>query len=361
MAQLLEFKCPSCGGAINFDSQAQRMKCPYCDTEFEMDAVMQHEEALRSESVKDDFTWDVQADSNWQEDELNNFAAYVCQSCGGQIVGDFTTAATSCPYCDNPVVIAGNISGDLRPDYIIPFKLTKEQAKQGLRNHIKGKRLLPKQFKDENHIDKIRGMYVPFWLFDTKADAKFRYRATQTSTWSDSNYIYTKTSYYSILRSGNIDFSSVPVDASSQMADDLMESIEPYNVAELTNFHAGFLAGYLADRYDVPADQCIERANHRVRQSTENQFRSTVRGYATVVQENGNIQLSDGKANYVLYPVWVLNTSWGGEQFTFAMNGQTGRFIGDLPLDKKAYWKWFGLIALIVAALAYAAAWLFLR
>jgi len=358
MAELLDFKCPSCGGAINFDSQAQRMKCPYCGTEFDMDTVIQYEEALKTEPERDNFDWDLKADANWQTDEVNNVAVYVCQSCGGQIVGDYTTSATSCPYCDNPVVIAGNVSGDLRPDYIIPFKLTKEQAKQGLRDLVQGKRLLPKLFKDENRIDQIRGMYVPFWLFDTDVNGNFRYKATRTNTWSDRNYIYTKTSYYSILRSGQLAFNSVPVDASSKLADDLMESIEPYYVQDLVNFNAGYLAGFLADRYDVPAEECIGRANQRVRQSTEKKFASTVQGYQTVTPENSSVQLSKGKARYVLYPVWILNTTWDDKQYTFAMNGQTGRFIGDLPLDKKAYWRWFGLLALVFFIVSYAAAWL---
>ncbi|NLN51571.1 MAG: hypothetical protein GX145_01985 [Clostridiaceae bacterium] len=358
MAELLDFKCPSCGGAINFDSQAQRMKCPYCGTEFDMDTVIQYEEALKTEPERDNFDWDLKADANWQTDEVNNVAVYVCQSCGGQIVGDYTTSATSCPYCDNPVVIAGNVSGDLRPDYIIPFKLTKEQAKQGLRDLVQGKRLLPKLFKDENRIDQIRGMYVPFWLFDTDVNGNFRYKATRTNTWSDRNYIYTKTSYYSILRSGQLAFNSVPVDASSKLADDLMESIEPYYVQDLVNFNAGYLAGYLADRYDVPAEECTGRANQRVRQSTEKKFASTVQGYQTVTPENSSVQLSKGKARYVLYPVWILNTTWDDKQYTFAMNGQTGRFIGDLPLDKKAYWRWFGLLALVFFIVSYAAAWL---
>ena len=246
----------------------------------------------------------------------------------------------------------GQLSGDLRPDLIIPFKLDKEAAKAGLRKHLTGKRLLPKVFKDENHIDEIKGIYVPFWLFDTDADAQVRYRATTVRTWSDDDYDYTETSHYLVRRSGSIGFEHVPVDGSSKMADDLMESIEPYNFSEAVDFRTAYLAGYLADKYDVTAEQSVDRANDRVKKSTEDAFASTVQGYASVTTESSNIQLHGGKAQYALYPVWLLNTSWNGNRYTFAMNGQTGKFVGDLPVDKAAARKWtLGLTAILGAAI----------
>ena len=194
-------------------------------------------------------------------------------------------AATSCPFCGNPVVLMGQFKGDLRPDYIIPFKLDKKAAKAGFEKHLSGKRLLPKVFKSQNHIEEIKGVYVPFWLFDTDAKAKIRYRATTVRTWSDSEYDYTETSHFMVHRGGSIGFERVPVDGSSKMADDLMESIEPYNFEDAVDFQTAYLAGYMADKYDVTAEQSIERANERVKQSTEDVFADTVTGYATVVPE----------------------------------------------------------------------------
>ena len=137
---------------------------------------------------------------------------YLCESCGGEIMADESTAATSCPFCGSPVVLMEQVTGALRPDFVIPFKLDKEAAKEAYRNHLKGKILLPKQFKDENHIDEIKGMYVPFWLFDASAEAMARYQGTRTTTWQDRNYIYTRTSYYSIFRDGQMKFEHVPAD-----------------------------------------------------------------------------------------------------------------------------------------------------
>ena len=322
-----------------------------------MEALKGYDTALQNESA-DDMQWQTDAGTEWKEGEADQLRSYVCQSCGGEIVCDATTAATACPFCGNPVVLMGQVSGALRPDYVIPFKLDKAAAKAGLTKHLSKKRLLPKVFKNQNHIDEIKGVYVPFWLFDADAQANIRYRATRIHTWSDSDYDYTETSYFAVQRGGSIGFMHVPVDGSAKMPDDLMESIEPYNFSDAVDFQTAYLAGYLADKYDVTAEQSVARANERVKRSTESAFASTVQGYSSVVPEHSSIQLSNGKAKYALYPVWLLNTTWNGKKYTFAMNGQTGKFVGNLPVDKAAAARWtLGLFALFTA-ISYGAVWL---
>ena len=252
----------------------------------------------------------------------------------------------------------GQFSGALKPDLVIPFRLDKKAAKAGLMKHLTGKRLLPKVFRDQNHIDEIKGVYVPFWLYDTDVDAQVRYRATRVNSWSDSDYNYTETSYYMVHRGGSVGFEHVPVDGSSKMADDLMESIEPYNFDDAVDFQTAYLAGFLADKYDVTAEQSIDRANERVKRSTEETFAQTVNGYTTVRTENSSVQFRGGKAKYALYPVWLLNTTWNGNKYTFAMNGQTGKFVGDLPVDKSAATRWTLLLTAIYGLASYGIVWL---
>lgn len=351
MAGIQEYKCPCCGGAIAFDSTIQKMKCPYCDTEFEMETLANYDSELRSEQA-DDMTWETDAGKAWEEGEESGLSAYICHSCGGEIVCDENTAATSCPFCGNPVVVMGQFSGMLKPDYVIPFQKDKKAAVAALKEHYAGKRLLPKVFQDENHINEVKGVYVPFWMFDAGANANMRYRATKVRTWSDSRYYYTETSFFSVSRGGSIEFENVPVDGSTKMPDDLMESIEPFDFSKAVDFQTAYLAGYLADKYDVDSDQSAERANARIRKSTETAFNATVQGYATVTKETGSIQLQNGKISYALLPVWLLHTKWNGQSYLFAMNGQTGKMVGNLPLDKAAYRKWlFGLTGAIGAAL----------
>lgn len=357
---LQEYKCPCCGGAIGFDTQVQKMKCPYCDTEFEMETLRQYDEELKGDAEAEDIKWETGEGNEWTEAETEGLRVYVCKSCAGEIVGDETLAATLCPYCNNPVVMMGQFKGDLKPDYVIPFKLSKEKAMEGLKNHLKGKALLPKSFKSESRIKEIKGIYVPFWLFEADADARVRYKCTRVRHWSDSNYNYTETKHYSVRRSGGIGFNRIPVDGSSKMADDLMESIEPFEFSDAVDFQTAYLAGYLADKYDVDAKQSVERANDRVRKSTEAVFRDTVEGYTTVTPESTNIKLKNGKAKYALYPVWLLNSTYKDKTYTFAMNGQTGKFVGDLPTDWGAFWRWFFAIGGIASAVSFLAIWLFM-
>lgn len=349
--------CPACNAELDCNSHDKEATCHRCGAEFEMEALRDY--AAQKELKKEDhMTWETQAGGQWQEDEASGLRVYSCTTCGGEIVADETTGATTCPYCDNPVVLSGHFSGALKPDLVIPFKIDKKAAVAALQNHYKGKRLLPKVFKDQNHIEEVKGLYVPVWLFDADADAQVEYRASRTRSWSDSNYHYTETRHYAVIRGGGIGFENVPVDGSTKMDDILMESIEPYNIQEAVPFKAAYLPGFLADKYDVDADASISRANERIKNSTEEAFRSTVQGYSSVVPVESNINLDHGKAKYALYPVWLLNTQWNGQKFTFAINGQTGKIAGNLPMDKSLFWKYFLGISGAVAAAAFAISYL---
>lgn len=358
MPSTIEYKCPCCGGELEFDVSEQKMKCPYCDNTFEAETLREYDNLLRNQPA-DDMNWNMQASANeWQEGETSNMAVYHCNSCGAEIVcDDQTTAATHCPYCESPIVLAGKFSGELKPDLVIPFKLDKNAAVEALGKHLKGKKLLPKLFRTQNHIEEVKGVYVPFWLFDAKADASIRYKATKVRTWKSGNYRYTETSFFAVNREGTLEFEAVPEDGASQMADDLMESLEPYNISDAVSFQTAYLSGYLANRYDVSDSETVERANQRIKSSTEKAFQDTVTGFNTVKVESSGIRLFNNKAKYALYPVWILNTDWNGQKYTFAMNGQTGKFVGNLPLDKGAFVKWLigltGLFGAISFAVMY--------
>ncbi|MCF0141964.1 MAG: hypothetical protein HUJ75_01155 [Parasporobacterium sp.] len=350
MADIQEYKCPNCGGAISFDSSSQKLKCPYCDAEFDIEAVKAYDNILNNQTAQDEMRWQTPG-KVWQEADTEGMRVYVCKSCGGQIIGDENMGASKCPYCDNPIVLMGQFAGDLKPDCIIPFKLDKEAAKKALLEHYKGKPFLPNTFKNANHIDEIKGIYVPFWLFDAKSHGQAHYQATRVRTWSDSQYRYTKTDYFHLEREGSAEFRHIPVDGSSVMADDLMESLEPYDFSEAVDFQTAYMAGYMADRYDVDAEASIGRANQRIKTSTEQALASTTSGYATVNAASSVVSTTDGVTRYAMYPVWILNTTWNKQKYTFAMNGQTGKMAGDLPVDKSKMLK-TGLLAGAIAAVS---------
>ena len=339
---------------MRYQSSAGNMRCESCATEFEVSAVEAYQNQLEETQQDDmDTGWTTDGGGQWEEGEQVSMHAYVCKSCGGEIMADETTSATHCPYCGNPVVLMEQVSGSLRPDYVIPFKLDKEDAKNAYRRHIKGKILLPKAFGEENHIEEMQSVYVPFWLFDADTDVKIRYTGTKSTTWSTKDYIYTRTDYYSIFRGGDVQFSRVPADGSSRMEDSLMEAIEPFDFNEAVDFKTAYLSGYIADRYDVSLEESVSRANNRIRNTAGSMFRSTVTGFNQVREVRSSIQLKNGHSSYALYPVWILNTKWHDQDFVFAMNGQTGRIAGDLPADPKKVWLFRIGLGVLFAALIY--------
>ena len=347
-APVLEYKCPCCGAGLPFDEKSQKMICQYCDTEFELDAVKAFNEAdAEEESVQ----WEETEHQDWSGEEAQTLRTFVCSSCAGELMTDENTVATFCPYCGNPAIVPQRVHGGLKPDGVIPFSRSKEDAKQAFLRLCKGKPLLPKDYANQQQIDKITGMYVPFWLYDCDSDFHGRYRATRVRHWSDSNYNYTKTDYFQLVRGAQAEFIHIPMDASKKMEDAMMESIEPYNYKDLMDFETAYLSGFLADKYDVEAKAGENRIRQRVGVSIEGLIQPTMTGYTSVVPTSKQLQIQHSKAKYVLLPVWMLSSSYKGKTYQFAMNGQTGKITGTLPICAARAWAWFGGICAGVTAL----------
>jgi len=355
MSEIKEYKCPSCGGPLTFDSSIQKLKCPHCDNEINVEALIDELETEGFINSKDSMSnWSTTTNNSW-ESESSNLKTYICDSCGGEIIADATTGATKCPFCDNPVVIKDKFANDLKPDLIIPFQLDKQAAKESLLKHLTGKKLLPSLFKDENHIDEVKGVYVPFMLCDANVSGGVKYKGTNVRHWSTGKYRYTEISYYSIFRQGDVSFKNIPVDAASQINDELMDSLEPFDFSKAVKYNSGYFPGYLATIKDVDMVDLIPRINIRVKNSTAESFRDTISNrYESIQVENSTMNLNQGDVKYALLPVWLLNTTYKGEKYTFAMNGQTGKFVGNLPCDKSLaikYWfKTFLITTLITLA-----------
>ena len=375
-AQITNYQCPSCTGPLHFSSVSGRLECEYCGAgydvaeiealyaEKEHQAAAAHQAAQAADAEQaatpaDGNAWDTSGlGEDWGTDGAA-MRAYSCPSCGAELICDETTAATSCPYCGNPAVVPGQFAGELRPDFIIPFKLKKEDAVQALKKHCKGKIFLPKSFVEENHVQKIQGIYVPFWMFDGKASGHAQYAATRSRSYRSGDYEITETKHYDIYREGYINFEKVPVDASSKLSDDHMDSIEPYDYQALKPFSTAYLPGFLADKFDVTVEQCQQRADKRCEGTLADALRNSVRHYDTCTLRDSSSNLERGKVHYALLPVWMLNTKWRGKDFLFAMNGQTGRIVGNLPVSWGKFWGLFAAIAIPLSVISSAVAcWL---
>lgn len=367
--QVTNYQCPACTGPLHYSAKSGKLECDYCGSSFDVaeiealyarkeaeaaaakqaaDAKAEAAQAARAEAVEATAAsggWDTSDLSRDWGAEADGLRVYSCPSCGAELICDRSTAATACPYCGNPAIVPGQFSGALRPDYILPFRLSKDDAVQALRAHYKGKPFLPRSFTSANHIEQIQGVYVPFWLFDGGAEGAASYRASNTNVYETGDYEITETRHYHVMRAGSLAFEKIPVDASSKMPDDHMDSIEPFDYAQLRPFSTAYLPGYLADKYDVTIDDSRDRADTRCRETLAQALRDTVTGYGACVTEREDIALRRGKVHYALLPVWMLSTKWRGQDFLFAMNGQTGKLVGDLPTDRGRFWGMFAAIA----------------
>ena len=335
-SQITNYQCPACTGPLQFSPETRKLECEYCGSIYELaeiEALYEEKEAAAVEASQN-----APADDGWGEEGMKT---YSCPSCTAELICDESTAATSCPYCGNPTVVPGQFNGALKPDFVIPFKLQKENAVEMLKKHYDGRFFLPKSFKNENHIQEIQGVYVPFWLFDGEAEGDAAYEATTRRTYRAGDYEITETKHYDVARAGKLIFEKVPVDASTKMPDGHMDSIEPYDYGELQPFSTAYLPGFLADKYDVEMEDSRERVNIRCEGSLAQSLDNTVEGYSTVDRCGQNIHVTTEDAKYALLPVWMLSTKWNNQNFLFAMNGQTGKLVGDLPVDKKKYWTTF--------------------
>lgn len=356
--QITNYQCPACLGPLQYSAASGKLECEYCGSSFEVAEIeAQYKEknekaAAAMATAQLQGQWDTSGLSDDWGGEDASIKAYNCPSCGAQLLCEEATAATSCPYCGNPTVVPGQFAGALKPDYVIPFKLQKADAIAKLKGYYKGKPFLPGTFQAKHTVEKIQGVYVPFWLYDGKVTGDYAYEATHVTVREEKEEEVTLTDHYRVERAGRLSFEKVPVDASSKMPDDYMDSIEPFDYSELKPFSTAYLPGFLADRYDVPVEEANERADKRFVYSLEAAFEGTLKGYTTYLPYDGNpVSIQRGKVHYALLPVWLLNVKWNGGDYLFAVNGQTGKICGRLPVSKGRAWAFFAKLAIPLSIL----------
>ncbi len=347
---MLEYKCPCCNAGLVFGADTQQMTCEYCGNTFGLETVREFEDSQK-QPQPDTLRWEKREQTCWEDGEQAQLQGFSCPSCGGELLCEATTAASFCPYCGNPAVLPSRLSGGIRPDGVIPFRKTREDARAAFLKLCKGKPLLPREFTRQQQVEKLTGIYVPFWLYDCQGDFRGSFRATRIHRWSDSRYNYKKTDHYLLKRDADAGFTGIPMDASRKMDDTFMESIEPYDYGDLTAFDMAYLSGYLADKYDVEYAAGEERIRQRVDGAFSQQLAATMIGYSTVVPAGRSLQISHSEARYVLLPVWMLNVRYKEKLYTFAMNGQTGKMTGAFPICPKRAAAWFAGIFAAAALL----------
>lgn len=232
----LDHKCPSCGAPIHFHPSSGTWKCEYCNSSFTLEEMQKSNNASSEiHNQKQETTEEV--------DDYNEYVSYKCQDCGAEIIADSQTAATFCVYCGNTAILKDKLSGKFAPDYVIPFQKEKEDAEKAFKELAKGRPFVPKDFTDIKHIEKIKGVYIPFWLYDVEVAGSLNCDAKKIMTWTAGDTRFTKTDTYKLYRTGSMHFAKVPVDGSTRFNNDIMNSIEPFDYAGLIKYNHAYLSG----------------------------------------------------------------------------------------------------------------------
>ncbi|MCR4654970.1 MAG: hypothetical protein K5770_01855 [Lachnospiraceae bacterium] len=346
--------CPACGGSLLFDAASGKLKCEYCDMMYTPEEVEKAwaEKMGKSNSAgagAEDESGEVSREYEAQDfEEGEVMKSYSCSTCGAELMADKNTAVMRCPYCGNETIVEAQFSGAIRPDYIIPFAQTKDKAVDKYHEFYGKRLLLPKSFKKSNHVQEIQGVYVPFWMFSGKVHLDGSYIAYDEE--EDSKGNKRKTDRFEVHRRASLDYENVPVDASVRMEDDLMDSVEPYELKGLKDFSMVYLPGFMAERYDVSEEDSRVRGHERAQGSIKDEVRKTIK-HDGIEEAKEDFRFENESTKYALLPVWLLVTKWKDKTYKFAMNGQTGRMVGDLPVSA---FKLTVSVLLIFLAVAFA-------
>lgn len=304
-------------------------------------------DAVASYSLEE---WDAMIAEGKQE-RFDEVVGYTCTNCGAQVVTDKLTVATSCQYCGSSVVVDQRLTGGMKPGFVIPFKVKAEDLPQKLTDFYAERPLLPDNFFYDNQVGEVQGIYVPFWLYDGTVKGSARYEGTDTRVYVMGKYDVTETDFFHCDRAGTMSFDNIPVDASERIDDDLMDSIEPFDYKKMKPFKAGYLTGFVAERFDQSPRQVLDRASLRMGNSAESAMESTV-SHSNVTLLSSDFKVEDPAVSYVLLPVYLFNCEYRGKHYRYAVNGQSGKIVGEVPICKKKSFFCFlkGLVGTTVVA-----------
>ncbi len=340
----ITYKCPNCDGGLVFDPESGTYACEYCLSKFtqeELVADSQSAETVQSEEAQEETTEST--------DSQQSAVIYHCPSCGAEIITDETTAATFCFYCHNPIVLAGRLEGEYLPDGIVPFKITKDEAIQKFQEWIQKKKFVPSGFYSKSQIEKMSGVYFPYWLYGCETDSYMNGTARDIRIWRVGDIEYTETKIFAIRRAGKVTFKHLPKTALQKAQNAMLKGIFPYEFGAMEKFHMGYLSGFQAEKRDIDKESLSAEIRQEIQKFAEKRMRDTITGRNSFSVESQNHTIAEENFKYTLLPVWVLTYRQSGNQvYYFAMNGQTGEIVGKLPIDNK---KLFGLGAIIFAAM----------
>ena len=272
--------------------------------------------------------------NDWRQYE-DKVKAYQCPSCSAKLICDTNTVATSCPYCGNYAIIEDRLTGAYKPDYVLTFKFGREDAAKALKEYFADWSMTPEGFWDEESLNELKGVYVPFWIFDGKAAANQYYYCRKFRREQPGSSVQSRNEYFHAYRSGEMKFDRIIMDASEKMPDPYMDCIMPYDLSELEPFSGAYMSGYYAEKFDAEMPDMVYEVEEAYKEVLKAEMVKTVSEYDAAELKDEHITIGKGNIYYVMLPVWLVHMKWNGQSYTFAVNGQTGKVAGKVPASRK--------------------------
>lgn len=315
------FKCPKCSGSLIFDIDSQKLKCLHCDSSFSIE--------------------DYSSENKAKEDIVDDMKVFTCLSCGAQLIAPDTSMVAFCSYCGSESILESRLEEYQKPYKLIPFKINKTQCKSIYKAIVDKHFYAPKQFKDPQFLEKFRGIYIPYWNYDVRFE-KNPIKMTGSSTYSKGDYRYVDRYDLSTKIDGS--YKGKFYDASSNFNDTIAEEIAPFNEKGFVDYDDSYLAGFYADRVDVPSsiyEQTVKNTASEHAKSAINKayYSKNIEPELPIGSEklNSFFGTSIKYTDVYLFPVWFLTWRKANRVAYAVVNGQTGRISSDIPIDSRRF------------------------
>lgn len=289
------------------------------------------------------------------EEKIEDSSLVQCVNCGAPLQITEFTSACRCEHCGTYLIFNERVENAFEPRLILPFGLGKEMAAAAMEKEFSRRLFAPADFLSAKSLEKMEGIYVPFWLYDYAADYDFAGEGTRVRTWRSGDTEYTETSYFEVIRQMDVDFDRIPVDASIAMDDRLMDLMEPYDYRALADFVPQYMSGFFGEVYNQEAEELDGRAQAKARQASEELLQSSLMEYTTVRPYRKNLKLNREDFCYALMPVWQYVYRYKDQSYLYHVNGQTGKVIGVTPVSRGKVMAYGASVFAAVTALCYMA------
>jgi len=324
-------KCPNCNAELHYDIKSEKLKCDYCGSTFDSEQKLKINSAEKVEE-KTNVKKTVETKS------------YRCKYCGATLLTFDSTAATFCNYCGQESMLEDKLLKINEPDYIIPFKITKEQCLEIIKKKLSKNIIIPNYMKKNIVLDKVHAIYMPYAVYNfskngiaTSSGKKFYKRR--------GNYDYYKD--YVVKTDIDVKIEGISYDLASKFYDQYSYAIAPFDFNEAIPFSANYISGFYANCKDVDYLIYSNEAYDKAKKYVNLQLKKR-KEYKTYGCINPNISLFRNEENIGMFPVYFLSFK-NKEKICYAViNGQTGKIAIDLPIDVKKFILFSSIVSIIV-------------